>query len=163
MAVYFSRKERQMRAVMHAKGIRGDTAKQKFESMANLYTLRIGFKGKPNYRLKPSNPEKKAIWRDWFLQEEKLNKTRAFIDKNPEIAKVISEMGISKEDVGDEGVGKTVGKTFIETYNPQGLSSGRDLPQSSEMNIFYNEMGLFDSELNMAIYNYYKQNGGLEN
>lgn len=158
MAINFSRKQRQMRAIMHARGIQGETAKEKFQSMANLYTLRIGFKGKPNYRLKPTNPEKKAIWRDWFLQEEKLNKTRAFLDKNPEIAKVISEMGIDRQDVDEEG-----GKSFIDTYNPERLSSGRDLATSGEMNTFYNVMGLFDSEMNIAIYNYYKQNGGLEN
>ena len=147
-----------MRAAMHAKGIQGTTAKEKFQSMANLYTLRIGFKGKPNYRMKPTNPEKKFLWRDWFLQEDKLNKTRAFIDKNPEIAKVISELGIDKGDVVDE-----TGKSFIETYNPNRLNSGRELANSGEMNDFYNNMGLFDSELNIAIYNYYKQNGGLEN
>lgn len=158
MAINYTAKQRQMRARMRIIGITGNTAQQRFKAMANLYTLRIGFKGRPNYNMKPTNPEKKAIWRDWFLQEEKLNKARAFLDKNPEIVKVISEMGIDKEDVYEEN-----GKSFIETYNPQRLDSGRDLPDSGEMNTFYNVMGLFDSELNIAIYNYYKSNGGLEN
>lgn len=131
--------------------------------MAELYTLRIGFKGRPNPRLEPNkltNPEKHSIWRDWGLQEEKFNKAREFIDKHPEIAKTIAEMGVNREDVSDDNENKS----FIETYNPQRLTEGRDLSSDSgDANIFYNLMGLFDSELNVAIYNYYKQNGGLEN
>lgn len=159
MAIYFNKKERQVRARMHARGIQGNTPQEKFNKMAELYTLRIGFKGRPNYNMKPTNPEKKAIWRDWFLQEDKLNKAREFIDKHPEIAKTIAEMGVNREDVSDDNENKS----FIETYNPQRLTSGRDFPDSSDANLFYNVMGLFDSELNVAIFNYYKQNGGLEN